>query len=155
MHAEQSDLRSEPRRPWYSWLSWGCSGDLSERDRRNLRSFNFWIITWSFTVACGMVLLKHDLIGNTAVRWTLALVPDVLGVVAVLSYMRFLRHADELVRKVHLEAIALGFGAGLVFILGYRLAAQVGAPPLDGSEPAAVMLVCAGLGQLLGMRRYR
>jgi len=152
MNMEQSDVRSEPRN---SWFSWGCHGDLSDRDRRNLRSFNRWIIFWSFTVGCGMVLLNKELISNVSLRWIIAVVPDLLGVVALATYVRFIRHADELVRKIHLEAIALGFGAGLVFVLGYRLAAEIGAPPLDGSEPAAVMLFMAGIGQWLGMRRYR
>lgn len=152
MNAGQTDTRPESRRPWFSW---GCHADLDERDRRNLRSFNRWIIAWTFTVGCGMVLLSKDLISSTALRWALAVVPDFLGIVAVGTYVRFLRHADELVRKVHLEAIALGFGAGLVFVLGYRLLSLVGAPALDGTEPAVVMLLMAGVGQLLGMRRYR
>jgi len=153
MHAETTDDRASSSR---SFLSWGCSSDLSERDRQRLRAFNRWLLGWSLSVGAAMVLLAKDgLIASPAFRWTLALLPDLLGIFAVLSYVRFLRHADELMRKVHLEAIALGFGAGLVFVLGYRLATEIGAPPLDGAEPAAIMLLFAGLGQWLGMRRYR
>jgi hypothetical protein len=153
MNAQNADVRTESRR---SWLSWSCGAELTERDRKNLRSFNFWLLAWCFTMAFSLVLLSKDgLIEGPAIRWAMALVPDVLGVFAVATYVRFIRHADELVRKIHLEAIALGFGAGLVFVMGYTLAELAGAPELETAWLASVMLFAAGIGQLMGTRRYR
>ena len=153
MNAERTEMETEPRRPWFSW---GCHGFLSERDRRNLRRYNAWVFAFALAFVTSVALLTKTSLGEAAaVAWIVALVPDVLGVMAVRAYVRFLREADELVRKIHLEATALGFGAGVVFILGYSLAELAGAPALDTPIPAAVMLAMAGIGQWLGMRRYR
>lgn len=153
MNAERTEMEPEPRKPWFSW---GCNGDLSERDRRNLRRYNAWVLTFGFLFVASVALLaRSGVVEGTVMRWIVALVPDVVGVMAVRAYVRFLRDADELVRKIHLEATALGFGAGVVFILGYALAELAGAPRMDTPIPAAVMLLLAGLGQWLGMRRYR
>ncbi len=153
MHAEQTETRPESRRPWFSW---GCHGYLSERDRRNLRRYNAWVIAFTLAFVTSVALLtKTSLAEATAAGWVVALVPDVLGVMAVRAYVRFLREADELVRKIHLEATALGFGIGVVFTLGYSLAELAGAPTIDLPVPVAVMLAMAGVGQWLGMRRYR
>jgi hypothetical protein len=155
MHIEQTETGSESRRSWFSWLSWGCGG-LSELDRRNLRRYNAWALIFALGFMASIVLLATTSLTETAVvAWTVALVPDVLGVMAVRAYVRFLREADELVRKIHLEATALGFGAGVVFILGYSAAEQAGAPELEPSIAAAFMLVMAGIGQWLAGRRYR
>lgn len=70
------------------------------------------------------------------------------------SYVSFLRQADELLRKVHLEALAFAFGAGIVAMMGYRLCERLGAPKLDVNDAALVMLLCWLGGQWLGSRRY-
>jgi len=153
MHAKQTETEPESSRPWFSW---GCHGSLSERDRRNLRRYNAWVVAFALAFVTAVALLTKPSLGEAAAgAWIVALVPDVLGVMAVRAYVRFLREADELVRKIHLEATALGFGTGVVFILGYSLAELAGAPALDMPIPAAVMLAMAGIGQWLGMRRYR
>ena len=78
-----------------------------------------------------------------------------LGVVACARYVRFLRRADELLRQIQLEGLALGFGAGMVFMFGYALAERAGAPPLDVADPLLPMAGCWVLGQWLATRRYR
>jgi hypothetical protein len=83
-----------------------------------------------------------------------ALLPTLLGAAVVWSYVTFIRRADELLRKIHLEALALGFGAGVVFMLGYRLFERAGAPELDVSDPILVMMLVFTAAQLLLNRRY-
>jgi len=73
---------------------------------------------------------------------------------AVLAFIRFLREADELLRKIQLEALGVAFGAGAVFTLGYRLCERIGAPRLDVSDGYLVMMIFWTLGQYLGYRRY-
>jgi hypothetical protein len=69
--------------------------------------------------------------------------------------MRFLREADELVRKIELEGLAIGFGVGVLFLLGYQLLEQVGLPEISAHKTAAVMLFAWLFGQVIARRRYR
>lgn len=77
-----------------------------------------------------------------------------LGVMTVRAYVRFLRNADELLRKIHLEALAIAFGTGAVFMPVYRLCERLGAPKLDSVDPLFVILLAWVFGQWFGGRRY-
>jgi hypothetical protein len=66
----------------------------------------------------------------------------------------FLRDADELLRRIETEALALGFGAGAVVGLVYPLLEKLGAPALGGHATLLAMMLSWGLGSWLGMRRY-
>jgi hypothetical protein len=68
--------------------------------------------------------------------------------------LRFLRQADELLQKIQLEGLAIGFAAGAFFALGYQLLEHLGAPELDVSAPVTVMMFGWAFGQLLASRRY-
>jgi hypothetical protein len=73
---------------------------------------------------------------------------------SVLAFIRFLREADELLRKIQLEALGVAFGAGAVFALGYRLCERIGAPKLDVDDGFLLMMIFWTLGQYVGYRRY-
>jgi hypothetical protein len=78
----------------------------------------------------------------------------VLGAAAVWAYLRLLRRADELERKIQVEALALGFGAGAVGMMAYRLFERAGAPPVDVNDALLVMLLGYVVGLVLARRRY-
>ena len=61
--------------------------------------------------------------GRAAAAWSVAILPDALGIGALLAYVRFLQRADELMQRIQLEGLALGFGVGVVFATGYQLLA--------------------------------
>jgi hypothetical protein len=90
-------------------------------------------------------------LGPSAVGWALAVTTPIAGCIVMGAYIRFLRHADELLRKIHLESLALGFGGGLLFIFSYRLFERLGAPQIDTNDAALVMMAFAAIGQWLGM----
>ncbi|HEX2059549.1 MAG TPA: hypothetical protein VHK90_02310, partial [Thermoanaerobaculia bacterium] len=93
-------------------------------------------------------------IEHGALAYGLTAATIVLMTMAARAYVMFLRGADELLRKIQLEALALAFGAGGVFMIGWRLCERLGAPKLDVNDPFVVMAVVWGLGQWLGFRRY-
>jgi hypothetical protein len=135
-----------------SWLSLTCP-DITPEDRANQNRFAVWALVWSIAfVGASMILESGAVTGPAA--WAVALAPTVCGVLAVWAYVVFLRRADELLRKIHLEALALGFGGGMLFMMGYRLLERAGAPGLDMNDPLLVMcLVWAGTLLVL-TRRY-
>lgn len=130
-----------------------CSG--TRRDRQNQYWFTAWILAWALSfVAAAWVLKRNPDLGG-ALQWLVALGPTVFGIGALLAYLRFLRMADELLQKIQLEGLAIGFGTGAIFAMGYSLFERVGAPTLDIGDMLAVMMFGWVAGQLISMRRYR
>lgn len=86
--------------------------------------------------------------------WLIAAIPSALGIGLIVSYRSFLAEADELLRKISVDALALGFGAGIVFMAGYRLMERIGAPQIDTSDPIIVMITVWAIAQWIGVRRY-
>lgn len=125
------------------------------RDRRNLRRFNVWALVWMAGWLAATYLIRNGMVAAGPLAYALVLLVAVLGVLAMRSYVHFLRQADELLSKIQLEALALGFGAGAVFMVAYRLCERLGAPELDSAAPLMVMVVVWSVSQLLVARRYR
>lgn len=137
-------------------LSWSevCSAHMTAADKRNAQSVGVWTIAFAgaFVTATFALVKAADSLG--VFGWLIAIVPPVIGIGLMVSYSRFLMHADELLRKIHLEALALGFGSGIVVMSGYRLLERMGAPALDINDPIIVMVVVWAFAQWNGIRRY-
>lgn len=142
---------NETRRSlWRSVVDYGIG---SESDRRNQRWFVALLVAWALSFAAATRTLRLDTL-QTPTTWLAAIAPVVLGLVAVFLYLRMLRGMDELIRRVQLEGLGLGFGVGLVFVAGYGLLELAGAPGW-GNTPVAVMLFAWTAGQMLAIRRYQ
>jgi hypothetical protein len=145
--AGASQLESKPS----FWAA--CSALLTPRDRANMRRFNIALAIWALVFLGSTALLRFGAVEGAA-AWLVALAPATMAVIAIRHYVRFLRAADELLRLVQLEGLALGFGAGFVFMTSWRLFERAGAPHLDISDGLLVMIVFWTLGQFLAARRY-
>lgn len=150
-----ADRGSSDNRP-NPWWAWGCAAELGPRDRVNYKRFNGLILGWAVITVATALCLKTwgDALGPAA--YAVALVPTAVFLLGVRAYVRFLREADELTRKIHLEAMAVGFGVGLVFMFGYPLLERAGAPPLDLQTDVVLPTVIGYvIGILRAQRRYR
>lgn len=130
-----------------------CSSLFTPRDAHNYRVFTWWMTGAMLTFAAATILIDGSFV-PAPLGWAITAVAVALMVISMRSYIGFLRQADELLRKVHLEALAFAFGAGIVAMMGYRLCERLGAPKLDVNDASLVMLVCWLAGQWLGARRY-
>lgn len=148
-----NDMQENHRKPGLLGLLTCASGTAA--DRRNELIFVAWLLAWSLSFVAAKWLLKSGLIESVAMQWVLVVVPNLMAVVAVLTYLRFLRMADEMIRKIQLEGLAIGFGAGAVAAVGYQLFELVGAPALASNHVVVVMMVGWAAGQYLGWRRFR
>lgn len=131
-----------------------CNALFTPRDARNLRIFNVWFVAAMVCFATATILLGEDFLEPGPVGWLLTGLTVALLVMMVRAYIHFIREADELLRKVQLEALAISFGATVVFMLGYRLCERLGAPKLDVDDPLITMVVVFAIGQWLGTKRY-
>ncbi|HXS29045.1 MAG TPA: hypothetical protein VN730_15390 [Steroidobacteraceae bacterium] len=129
------------------------------RDRRNQTA----ILCWSILLAVGLVgsvaLLKAGPGVSDALKWAVTAVTIALMIPWLWSQLRFLREADELIRKIQLEALAVGFWAGLAFGVAYSVLAQAGLPHLDPASGTPLIVAVSALGyasgRVLASKRYR
>jgi hypothetical protein len=146
-----------------------CASFYTARDRRNERRVNLWLPAAALAYAAATAAQRwHESLPRALpwlqrfpglqtlhwLTWLLAGLATLCTVQAVRSYLVFLREADELLRRIQTEALALGFGVGAAFSLLYPLLAQLGAPDFGGNGIFVVMMLSWSAGIWLGSRRY-
>jgi predicted membrane-bound spermidine synthase len=139
-----------------SWWQHVLEHSGSESDRRNQYRFLRWAAAWAVSFVGASWLLRAADVGLDGwTVWAVAVAPNLLAVAAGAAYVRFLREADELIRRIQLEALAIGFATALFVGLGYALLEHAGAPELGVGNLTVVMMVAFALGGLVGLKRYR
>lgn len=115
---------------------------FTRRDRRNLKPLKLYGAIWLVSF-----LFVHLTRGEGTVEtqpiwaWAAITVTILAGALLAHAYFRFIQGADELMRKIHIEALAFGFGAAFVFGIGADLLAQVGLD--DAAEGTWVVMIVA------------
>ena len=133
-----------------------CSGgDAIERDRRNSRKVNGWGLAWMSCWVVVSLLISRELVPPGIATYAAVLIPTALGVATLVAYVKFLREAEELERKIQLDALALGFGVGLVAAVSWELLKELGVVEGDPSTVLGFMMLAYCLGLWFGFRRYR
>lgn len=129
-------------------------GDTTPRDRRNVLRFLAVMAAWAAAFLGGIALIERDVVADGTIAWGVAALNLALAVAVILAYVRYLREADELQRRIHLQALALGFGGGWLIVTGYGLFELLGAPYIDRESVILVMAVLYSISLVLGQRRY-
>ena len=126
-------------------------------DQRNQRSILIWTLAWvlGLTAAAQTLNGRLGLEVEGLAAWVLSVVPGVLAVVLLFSYLRFLRMTDELTRLIHLQALAVGFIAVVFLLLHWELFEAAGAPAMDPSDAAMVPIFAFCFGLVAIGWRYR
>ena len=142
----------ETQRSFWRALA-GCRTERPE-DKRNSWIATGLLFVWAVAYVAVSFLIKkgHVEIGTSA--HLLALLPVAVSVVAVLAYMRFILRADELLRKIQLEALAFGFGGGFIATFALDLAEKLGYGPYDIATPLLYMIGFWFVGFLTALWRY-
>lgn len=127
---------------------------MTAADRRNSWRAIGWLFVWMVSFLSVAFAIRTEAL--PAGLWTYLAIAGstVLGVVTVLAYVRFVRQADELQRKIQLEALALGFAGGFVAQFAFSLIERAGIMEVDIGDPFLVMCICFAVGLFLGARRY-
>lgn len=131
----------------------------TERDRRNRVAILRWAVVLAASLIASVLMLKAGLGEGSVLKWAIAAVPVAALVPWLLAHLRFLREADELVRKIQLEGVAVGFAAAFGFGLAYSALVYAGGPRLSPSGGVSIMIVVMALGYAFGgflaSKRYR
>lgn len=110
-----------------------------------------WMISF---IGVGQVM-RSELLGSGPAMWGVAALPAVTGILMLLAYERYLRVSDELQRRILLEALALGFGVGIVALCGYPVLERAGAPSVPTEVYVVPMALFYLIGYAIGCGRYR
>lgn len=139
------------RKTWWESIR-ACSGTAA--DRRNQRRFAAWMLGWSVAIVGALRILRTSELGGVVV-WLVALAPSLLALMALGAFLRFLREADELVRRIQMEGLAIGFGVGLIVAVGYAPFQVAGGAQIDALDAVVPMMLGWVAGQLIATWRYR
>ena len=127
----------------------------TKRDRQNQLRIMPWTFGWMLSFLAMTFAIRFEWITTSAAVVALSIVIMGLGVGTMLAYRRFLREADELVRKIELEALAATVGLGMVVGLSYwllefaEIVSEPGLPMI-----ITLMMVAYSIAVILGHRRY-
>jgi hypothetical protein len=147
-----TDNGATERMSFWEALNASCG---TRTDRRNQYWFLAWCIAWALTLVGASAFLKFNTEFRGTGAWILAVLPFAFSIGAVYSYLRYLRDADEFLRKVQIEGLAVGFGVGVLFTLGYQVLELAGAPRMSASDTVSLMIFGWVAGQLFATWRYR
>lgn len=137
------------------WTVFGMYRNQTAVDQRNSQRFTVWCLGWAAAIIGATWIIKSvDALPNTA-AWIIAAVPNLFALLALISYMRFLRMTDEMQRRIQIEGLAVGFGVGWIFAIGYLVMQSAGAPELPVTAMILVMTAGWIIGNLLAIRHYR
>jgi hypothetical protein len=131
--------------------------DTTERDRRNQRRVVVWGLLWMGSWLAVQIAVRLEWLAIGFPATAAAVVSSLLSLGLFRAEWRFVVEADELRRKVELDALALAFGVGLVAGHVYWLVEQTTGweSATDLLEVLMLMLVTYSLGVIVGLRRYR
>jgi len=99
-----------------------------------------------------LLLLQNN--PNAPWRVPLALAPVVPTIFALAAFLHFLRHMDEMQRKIQLEGMGLSFGATAILTFAYGFLENVGFPHVSLIWVLPLMVMLWGLGTAIAARRY-
>jgi hypothetical protein len=131
-----------------------CTGP--ELDRRNMRAALAWCLAWALVFIAATYLLKHaaEMLSGAG-RMGIAALATAFSIAMVVAYARYILQADELVRRIQVESLAIAFGATIVLVSSWPLLERAGALHWDIGDTMLPMLGFWVVAQLLVARRYR
>jgi len=129
---------------------------LVARDVKNATVANIWTLAWA--ISLGVISYLSDYGWYTSI-WVAMVgfgIHAVIGVGMVLAFKKFLTEADELERKIQLDALALSVGVTIVFFSSYSvLEKAISIPGLSTAYLIVVLALAYSVGIIFGRRRYR
>jgi drug/metabolite transporter (DMT)-like permease len=149
----RSNSPSANRATW--WQAALMIRGQTQAEQRNIRSIWIWCVVWAASFAAVTTALEAFPQLQDPFTWLLAMIPIALSFPAVLACLRFIREADEFMRKVQLDGIAIGFAAGIVFCLGYHTLEHVGAPHLPMVVATVPLIFGWAIGSFIVAFRHR
>lgn len=115
--------------------------------------FGASMIAYAVVLIVSITLVENN--PHAVWRVPVAVAPVVPAFFALLAFVRALGRMDELQRRIHLDAIALAFGATAILTFTYGFLENVGFPAISWIWIVPDMAILYGLGAAYSSWRYR
>lgn len=112
------------------------------------------LLAYAITLVVSLRLLAHG-IDNRAASIAISLAPMIPAFLLCMAVVGVIVRADEMQRRLQLEAFALGFAGTALITFSYGFLENVGFPRLSAFAVWPVMGSLWILGVFLGRLRYR
>ena len=131
--------------------------EMTPRDQRNRRAWTLWSGLWFISLIGTQSLFnfRRELVPAGVLYWLVAALPLLIAAGALWFWLRYLREADELQRRIQLNAVAFGFGVTFFWITSYSALISAGAPRLEQNLHMAPGGCAFVLALLYGKWQYR
>jgi len=126
------------------------------RSKKNHALIMLWIFLWMATFVTVDKAEAYEWYTAGSLSVIAIAINAVLGLLVIVTYMRFLKELDELQQKIQLNALALAMGIGLVGSVSYSLLVSAGiAAAPDIAVVIALLGGGYGAGLVIGRARYQ
>jgi hypothetical protein len=131
--------RSESTPGHWNWIFHGPDG-------RNAVSAWAWTLAFMVLLTIGGLPYGPVETGEfrtfSGWRWILVLTPVVPGLMAIVAWRRYLRNAEEMLKKIYTEAAGLAFAVAVVLFIGIYIGGRiVGGAQADDASLIAFTIV--------------
>lgn len=104
-------------------------------------------------LAMSLLVKAFDIPDGTPLRYALAAVQVVAFTYSVVITVGAIRKLDELLQRIHLEAIAIAFALTGIVVVSWSLLSRAGLPPIEWGGETWLMMVLLWAGALYFRRR--
>jgi len=128
---------------------------LVARDIKNAIIVNFWLLAWAISLVVLTTISGYEWYAKWMSMSGLAIHIGIsVGMIMVVK--RFLSEAEDLERKIQLDALALSVGISIVVFSSYSLLEKViDVPELSAAYLIVIMSIGYALGLIFGRMRLR
>ena len=129
---------------------------LVARDVKNAMIANVWIFAWAVSLMAISYFSTTEWYDSMFIIAAGLIVHLGIGLGMVLAFKRFLSQADELERKIQLDALALSVAVTIItFSTSSLLQKSSSLPELSPSYLIVAMSVAYCLGIIIGRKRFK
>ena len=131
--------------------------DSTAQTKKNTKRLFIWSVVWVLATAGAAFGPKNLWNFNTWLTISAVLIHICLGLGMIRVFKQFLLGLDELQRKIHLDAMAISLGIGLVFGCSYEMLEDIKLIPFQPEIPHLMIVtyLTYAIGCILGVRKYQ
>ena len=131
--------------------------DSTAQTKKNTKRLFIWSVVWVLATAGAAFGPKNLWNFNALLTIIAVLIHISIGLGMIRVFKQFLLGLDELQRKIHLDAMAISLGIGLVFGCSYEMLEDIKLIPFQPEIPHLMIVtyLTYAIGCILGVRKYQ
>lgn len=133
------------------------SDEWDKRSSAKTVSLAIWTVLWVLSVA--LAAFGHELFwgSNDLFNVLVILLNFGIGIGMIMANIKHLREMDEMLQKVHLEALGISLGLAVVGGISYSMLDATNVIPFDAEISGVIVLIGLSylISLLINLRRYK